>query len=541
MKKHLFSHIITLFVTFLLVVIIIIGSIFTYYNYLVTEDLTKKRVDDVLSIINTQVLHFINHPEIELREFIRDYENDKSSVTEKNIDSLSPFFKYIYRVERIDAKGQVTYCSPSKLSRVGFDLKRNEIFKLLQESEDEFTFGNTMIDPMTGEPAIFVGMPYENGYFVAYLELSVLQSSLDDLRVENGILTIVDRDGKYLTHPNREYVEQRSVDPNYNRIVMGDVVHGQKVEYQRESYYLFYNHIDQIDFQILYYINTSLLYRPLVRVIAASILFLIVMVVIVIYLIRKVFAYLNESMDELMIASDAIAKGDYSLDIKDFEYIEFNDLYQSFQHMSYEVETREEEILSLNSELENSYYSMISALAKAIEAKDYYTGNHCERVRDFSLLIGNYMNLSSRDMKQLKYGSTLHDVGKLSIPEAILNKPGGFTDEEYLTMQRHTVNGYDILKNSPMLEGVKEIILYHHERYDGSGYPSGLKGEEIPLLARIVSIADAYDAMTSKRLYREGVFTKEEALMELMNGKETQFDGKLVDIFIKALHSSTKI
>ncbi len=199
------------------------------------------------------------------------------------------------------------------------------------------------------------------------------------------------------------------------------------------------------------------------------------------------------------------------------------------------VSTREEEILSLNNELESNYYTTIVLLAKAIDAKDNYTGNHSVRVRDFALLLANELNLSNHELKELKFGATLHDIGKLGVPEYILNKSGRLTDDEYVMIKEHSQTGYNIVEELPGMNLAKQVILHHHERYDGHGYPYGLKGDEIPLLARIVTIADSFDAMTSERLYRAKQMSENEGFQELRENAGIQFDAELVELFINGL------
>jgi putative nucleotidyltransferase with HDIG domain len=182
---------------------------------------------------------------------------------------------------------------------------------------------------------------------------------------------------------------------------------------------------------------------------------------------------------------------------------------------------------------------MVVLLAKAIEAKDNYTGNHCERVRDYAMLLGESYGLSSEDLIELKFGATLHDIGKLGISEDVLNKPGLFTQEEFEIIKSHSQIGFDIMEEMPMMVKAKQIILHHHERFDGYGYPYGLKGEEIPLLARIVSIADAFDAMTSLRPYRKNCMTKREGFDELRRHSGTQFDPEMIELFIEQVKISS--
>ena len=178
---------------------------------------------------------------------------------------------------------------------------------------------------------------------------------------------------------------------------------------------------------------------------------------------------------------------------------------------------------------------LISVLSKALDSRDPYTRNHSENVAKFSVMIAEEMKLSQEVCKEIYIGGLLHDIGKIGTPEAILTKPGRLTFEEYNVIKEHPQIGYDILKQNRSFQksGILDIVLYHHERYDGKGYPEGLQGNDIPFLARIVSVADSFDAMTSNRTYR-AKHNIETALNEISENRGTQFDPDIVDAFLIA-------
>ncbi|MFA7422585.1 MAG: HD domain-containing phosphohydrolase [Acholeplasmataceae bacterium] len=173
----------------------------------------------------------------------------------------------------------------------------------------------------------------------------------------------------------------------------------------------------------------------------------------------------------------------------------------------------------------------IKTILNTLKTKDVYSETHSNRVADICKQIGRKLGMTKQDLNLLTMISNLHDIGKISIDDKILNKPGKLTEEEWKIMKRHPETGYRILSSLPEYGEIAEDILSHHERYDGYGYPRGLKGEDIPIRARIISIADAYDAMTSDRPYRSKM-THEVAMKELLDNKGTQFDPKLIDIFV---------
>jgi len=185
-------------------------------------------------------------------------------------------------------------------------------------------------------------------------------------------------------------------------------------------------------------------------------------------------------------------------------------------------------------QVEQLSFEIISTIAGMIEAKDSYTKGHSVRVAEYSALIARELNWSEEEIQNLKYIALLHDIGKVGIPDNILNKPGKLTDNEFNIIKSHTTLAGDILKDIQTITDVDAGAKYHHERYDGKGYPGGLSGEDIPVVARIIGIADAYDAMNSKRVYRDAL-AKKEIRNEIVNGSGTQFDPVFADIFLRLL------
>lgn len=185
-------------------------------------------------------------------------------------------------------------------------------------------------------------------------------------------------------------------------------------------------------------------------------------------------------------------------------------------------------------QLERSYLEMILALAQAVEAKDPYTHGHIDRVRWLSVKLAKAMNMDEEDQEMIAKAAILHDVGKIGTPDHILLKPGPLDDQERDIMNHHTTGSYRILKDINSLdERVKLMVLHHHERYDGKGYPSGITGDKIPLGAQIIAVADTFDAMTSDRPYRKG-FDPDIAIDRMRECGGTQFDPKVLKTFIRA-------
>ena len=186
----------------------------------------------------------------------------------------------------------------------------------------------------------------------------------------------------------------------------------------------------------------------------------------------------------------------------------------------------------LYSVLEETFFQTIKALAESLEMRDPYTGGHTQRVMNYSMVIGSSMGLSKAYMSRLKLAALMHDIGKIGIGDSILLKGGKLTSEEFKIMKKHTEYGSEVLKNIKHFNDILPGVRNHHERYDGKGYPDGLKGEKIPLMGRIIAVADSFDAMVSDRPYRKAL-DLEFAIDELKQNAGTQFDPKIVKAFVK--------
>lgn len=204
--------------------------------------------------------------------------------------------------------------------------------------------------------------------------------------------------------------------------------------------------------------------------------------------------------------------------------LELDDLRKHLEHL---VDVKAAEV-------EKLFIQAITTITYAVDAKDRYTKGHSVRVAQYSLAIAQKLNWSKQDCLNLYYTALLHDIGKIGIPDSILNKPSRLTDEEYRLVRSHTIVGANILHPITMIPQICDGAKYHHERYDGKGYPYGLKGNEIPYIARIIGIADSYDAMTSTRIY-EKARVDAYALNEFEKGRGTQFDPYLADVMIEII------
>ena len=196
----------------------------------------------------------------------------------------------------------------------------------------------------------------------------------------------------------------------------------------------------------------------------------------------------------------------------------------------------QEDLQQKTQELQMFTFQTIGAITNIIEAKDVYTRGHSERVANYSSKLAKALGMSDEEIQNIHNIASLHDIGKIGVHDSVLNKPGKLTDEEYAEVKEHTVVGSKILSELSLIPHLGDGARYHHEWYNGKGYPEGLKGEEIPYVARIICIADSFDAMNSKRVYRDSL-SQEKIIAELEKGAGTQFDPELVPVFINLYES----
>lgn len=215
------------------------------------------------------------------------------------------------------------------------------------------------------------------------------------------------------------------------------------------------------------------------------------------------------------------------------------ELYHYQKSLQREVDKKTEELRESNRKVINLSVQVMMALASAIDAKDTYTNGHSVRVAEYSRELARRMGKSMEELNDIYYIGLMHDIGKIGIPDWIINKPERLTKEEYQMVKEHPKIGAEILENISEMPSISVGAHWHHERYDGTGYPDGLAGEEIPELARIIGVADAYDTMTSKRSYRD-ILPQTVVREEIEKGKETQFDPQIADYMLEMIDEDTE-
>ncbi len=249
--------------------------------------------------------------------------------------------------------------------------------------------------------------------------------------------------------------------------------------------------------------------------------------------------FITRPIRELSAGVEELKDGKRTRPLRIYSKDELGKLTESFNDMSELITSQKKELSKYTQELEEAYTSILRILAMAIDARDSYTLGHSARVALHSLMIGEEIGLNENDLEELEIASLFHDVGKLKTPDSILFKNRSLNSTEYDEMRHHPEDGAEILQKVKSLQKYVEPVRHHHEHYNGMGYPDGLYGDEIPLYAAIISIADTYDAMTSTRPYRKAL-SEEEACRELEKGAGKQFHPELVKAFLRAVKNRAR-
>jgi putative nucleotidyltransferase with HDIG domain len=247
-------------------------------------------------------------------------------------------------------------------------------------------------------------------------------------------------------------------------------------------------------------------------------------------------SFITRPIKELSTGVDELKKGKRSRPLRVYSHDELGKLTRSFNQMAELITSQRAKLGTYALELEEAYVSTVKVLAAAIDARDPYTLGHSTRVAALSLKLGEAIGLSPNELEDLEIACLFHDVGKLKTSDFVLLKDGGLDTAEFLEIASHCEDGEKILSRAPSLHKYIPAVRHHHEWFNGRGYPDGLSGENIPLHAAIISVADAYDAMTSTRPYKNPL-SKEAALDELVRYSGKQFNPHLVDVFLRIIET----
>lgn len=396
---------------------------------------------------------------------------------------------------------------------------------------------------------------------------NMLESNLFN---KQGQIALLTEDGKIISHTDKSLIGKsvyelgfnedklnsifKSV--HYNKKFSGDVNQGISTRFKDKYNGINFSFVPlnikeyEINWIIMFEIPNEVFINKII-LIALSISGGGLLTIVIIILFSRFT--INKSLrpiDEIVDAMNKATSGDFTVrtNVKSSNEIETIGvrLNEMLEHMEKdrdnllkqrnEISELLKEVEGLMQENDMIYYETIASLAKTIDAKDSYTGGHCERVTEYSIKVGRKLGLSGDQLRVLSYGSMLHDIGKIGVPESIITKEGFLTAEEYEHIKSHSNVGFNILKDIHFLKDARNVVLNHHERYDGTGYPNGLSGDNIDLMSKIVAISDSFDAMSSDRSYRKAL-PKEVCVSEIERCRGTQFDPEITDVFLSLINN----
>ena len=342
---------------------------------------------------------------------------------------------------------------------------------------------------------------------------------------------ILDRDGNIIGAKNSTLIGDKF---NIKSDITGsglifDVFQGKKIIASSSV-------VPGFDMRVITYIPRDIAYHYVKKMKTQTITFGIIAILFASILSIFLSTSFHEPIADLINITEKISKRNFSVRAN---VVGSNEITVLAKRINFTVEEIEKYIKRLESLIRYNkrlFISTITALAAAIDAKDEYTRGHSERVTKFSVIIGKYLGLNAIELERIKVAALLHDIGKIGIDDRILRKPGILTAEEFEEMKKHPVIGYNILAPIKELREINKGVKYHHEKWDGSGYPEGLRGEQIPLIARIIAVADTFDAMTSRRPYQDPM-EPEFVRDKIMDFAGIRYDRRVVAAFVRAFNN----
>lgn len=458
----------------------------------------------------------------------------------------SPYIAWIYLGSQED--GSIFITPIDETMPEDYDCRTRDWYKKALENKGKIVWTDPYLD--AGEIGGYVvtvakAVDREDGIVGVVgmdIKLSRFSDIINDLIYDdNGTLMLINSQGEVFSHPDHSMLMTNiSDDIELMEQLVSD--NGTSIfKYKGKESVISYMTVPETGWRIIGVMPLDI-NQALAPIMSRASQVALVSVIVTFFIGLLLSKYITRPLGNIMDGIENISQGKFDehihIDSRDELKVlgdQFNNMMDTVRALIEERNLHVRELTKMNKELRNSYLSTVQSLANAIEANDKYTKGHCERVSCLSTDIARKMGLGEKDIHVLEFASILHDIGKIGIPSAVLNKEGTLSEEEFDMIKKHPLIGYEILSHVDFLAESRKVLLEHHERVDGKGYPQGLKGEEISLLAKIISVADAYDAMTSSRPYRKIPLTKEEAINEMMRGKGTQFDADVVDNFIQLL------
>ena len=355
---------------------------------------------------------------------------------------------------------------------------------------------------------------------------------LDTVHLSDGIACIVNRTHTVISETGITSATDLAKFPQFiANVNWSKIAQGQRHIFANQKYYLYYQPLED-GLVFLYFRLKNIATVSLDKFRRALLLAFLCLLLLFIYIEKNFLKQLFHPLEELtgMVRRFSATDNNAAVlsparPVSDDEIVIIRNYLEELQ----------ENVRERDSKLRRNLFSVMDVLIGLLEIKDSYTASHSKQVRKYSIAIAQMLGLAENEIRDIAFAATLHDIGKIGVSRTILNKPGKLTPQEFALIKQHPVVADEVLKNIEELNYIRKIIRHHHERFDGTGYPDGLSGEEIMLASRIVSVADSFDAMTSDRPYRKALDYRV-AIDILVNEKGKQFDPKVVDALVKYIY-----
>ena len=543
----------------LITIAIILISLFNY-NY-IKKEIIKEIENDNFNNLENVNNYFLKNFMKEMENFVNEWANDSQIKTYRKLDgtmklvrtvpsnfdeiieSWKGFAKSNYDIAWIyfanEEDGSI-YIEPlDSTMPLDYDCRSREWYKDAVSNSEKVVWTKPYIDAgESGEVIITIAKAVVEegqikGVIGVDIKLTKFSEIIGNVKFKNdGLVMLVDNSGYVFAHPDKRMLGENLMTSKWSEQIFHNELGTYIEKINGVESIVSYIQVENVDWKLVSI--SSLDFKNQIIMLRNRGMQVAFIAFIIVFILGWVLSTkLTEPLENIMDTIYKISSGDInarsSVNSNDELKILGNELNRMLDKINELLEEQEQHTI----ETKKNYISTVAALANAIEANDLYTGGHCNRVWAISEEIAIKMKLYDEQLKDLEFASLLHDIGKIGISSSILTKETMLTKEEFDRIKDHPEIGYNILKDIDFLQQARVIIIQHHERIDGTGYPYGINGSEISLSAKILSVADAYDAMTSSRSYRKIPLTHSEAMKQLEIGKRTQFDVDVVESFKK--------
>ncbi len=554
------STIRTKFTVGTLLLIILTISLVSLLNYRsMKQEIIKEIESDNFVNLENVNNYFLKNFMKEMENFVNEWANDSQIKTYKkpdgtmklvrtvpsNFDEIIKSWKgfaksnydiaWIYFANEEDGGIYIEPLDPTM--PLDYDCRSREWYKNAIANSEKVVWTKPYVDAgQSGEVIITIAKAVVEegqikGVIGADIKLTKFSGIMGNVKFKNdGLVMLVDNSGYVFAHPDKRMLGENLMTSKWFEQIFLNESGMYIEEVNGVESIVSYIQLENVDWKLIS-ISPLDFKKQIIMLRNRGIQVAFIAFIIVFILGRLLSAKLIAPLENIMNTIYKISSGDINARSSVSSNDEFKILGNELNRMLDKLNKSLEEEEKYTLEIGKNYISTVAALANAIEANDYYTGGHCNRVRDVANEIAIEMKLYNQQLKDLEFASLLHDIGKIGISSSILTKETSLTKEEFDKIKEHPKIGCNILKDIEFLQQARIIIIQHHERIDGTGYPYRINGSEISLSAKILSVADAYDAMTSSRYYRKIPLTHDEAMNQLESGKNTQFDENVVEKF----------